>query len=255
MPQPSGFSLSLSLPRRLMCDYLHFSRKVPTVPVQRRMRLADVVAARAAAAARPSWSAIFTKAYAIVSAACPLLRRSYLTFPWARLYQHPVNILSIPIERRFGEEDAVFFVHVRQPERLSLVEIDRRLRSWKEVPLESVAAFRRELRLSRLPGPLRRMVWWVGLNVSGRKRGQYFGTAGLTTYGGLGAASLHPQSLLTTTLNYNVIQADGSVEVRLTYDHRVMDGSTVARALADLEGVLCHEIVAELRYLRAAAAA
>jgi hypothetical protein len=71
----------------------------------------------------------------------------------------------------------------------------------------------------------------------------------------LGASSLHPLSPLTTALNYGVIGADGGVDVRLIYDHRVMDGATVARALQDLERVLNCEIVAELRYLRAVEAA
>ena len=46
------------------------------------------------------------------------------------------------------------------------------------------------------------------------------------------AGCRHPLSVLTTTLNYGVIAADGTVDVRLIYDHRVMDGSSVARALA-----------------------
>lgn len=35
--------------------------------------------------------------------------------------------------------------------------------------------------------------------------------------------------------------------VRVTYDHRTLDGGTVARALANMESVLRNEIVAELR--------
>jgi hypothetical protein len=77
------------------------------------------------------------------------------------------------------------------------------------------------------------------------------GTYGVTSYAGLGAASLHPLSPLTSTLSYGVIGPDGAVDVRVVYDHRVLDGATVARALADLERVLNHEIVAELRYLEA----
>jgi hypothetical protein len=37
------------------------------------------------------------------------------------------------------------------------------------------------------------------------------------------------------------------VPVRVVYDHRVMDGSTVARALGCLEQVLAGEIADELR--------
>src|SRR5262249_2914943 len=101
--------------------------------------------------------------------------------------------------------------------------------------------------ISRLPRPLRRLVWWFGLNVWGRKRAQYMGTFGVSVYAGLGAASLHPLSPLTTALNYGVIDESGKVDVRIVYDHRVLDGATVARALAGLECVLHGEILNELR--------
>jgi hypothetical protein len=238
-----------------MCDYLHFARQIPSVPVQRRMRIGEVVAARAATGLRPSWCAIFTKAYGFVTAGCPQLRRAYLAFPWPHLYEHPVNVTSVAIERKFDDEDAVFMAHLRRPEELSLGEIDRRLRRFKDQPIETIGDFRRILLFDRFPRPLRRLLWWIGLNVWGRKRAAFMGTSGITVYAGLGASSLHPLSLLTTTLNYGVIEPDGSVDVRITYDHRVLDGATVARALAKLERVLTHEILAELRYLPAADAA
>jgi hypothetical protein len=255
MPQPVGRNLPLSLPRRFIGDLVHFARWVPTVPVERHMNLAPVVAARQAASPRPSWCALFTKAYGFVAAAYPELRRAYLSFPRPHLYEHPINVASVAVERRVGEEDAVFFAHVNSPEKLGLGELDAQLRRFKEQPVESIAAFRRALKISRLPRPLRRLVWRVGLHTWGRKRAHYMGTFGVSVYAGLGAASLHPLSPLTTTLNYGVIADDGSVDVRLIYDHRVMDGATVARGLADLERVLKCEILAELRYLRAVDAA
>jgi hypothetical protein len=255
MPQPAGFNLPLSLPRRLMCDYLHFARQVPTVPVQRRMRLAEVAAARAAARPRPSWCAVFTKAYGLVAADCPPLRRAYLSFPWPHLYEHPVNVAAVGVERRCGAEDAVFFTHLRQPECLGLAEIDARIRAAREQPLETLPAFRRARLMNRLPWPARRLVWWLGLNAWGRKRAHFLGTYGVTVYASLGASSLHPLSLYTTTLNYGVIEPDGTVDVRLIYDHRVLDGAPVARALADLERTLHRDILPELRSLQAADAA
>src|SRR5208282_5086496 len=102
MSQPAGRNVPLSLPRRFICDLVHFAHQIPTVPVQRRMNLAAVVGARQVAEPRPGWPAIFAKAYAIVAAACPELRRAYLPFPWPHLYEHPVNVASIAIERRFG---------------------------------------------------------------------------------------------------------------------------------------------------------
>ena len=75
---------------------------------------------------------------------------------------------------------------------------------------------------------MRRFLLWLGLNSSARPRPGQFGTFGLSVYSSLGAESLHPLSPLTTTLNYGVIDADGTVWVRLIYDHRVLDGATVA---------------------------
>jgi hypothetical protein len=255
MPQPQGRYLPLSLPRRLICDLLHFAHQVPTVPVQRRMHLATVQAARASAVPRPSWAALFTKAYACVAETWPELRRAYLSLPGPRLYEHPISVASVAIERPFGDENAVFCGQVRNPEKMGLQQLDAELRRFKEQPIENIASFRRALLISRLPRPLRRWIWWLGLNFSGRKRAHYLGTFGVSVYGSLGASSLHPLSPLTTALNYGHIGADGVVDVRIIYDHRVMDGATVARVLEELERVLTNQIVTELRYLKAADAA
>jgi pyruvate/2-oxoglutarate dehydrogenase complex dihydrolipoamide acyltransferase (E2) component len=86
---------------------------------------------------------------------------------------------------------------------------------------------------------------WLGLNLPRTRPGQ-FGTFGLSVYSSLGAESLHPLSPLTTTLNYGVIEPDGTVCVRLIYDHRVLDGAMAARALGKLEDVLNGPILNEL---------
>src|ERR1700680_3825110 len=124
MGEKVGRSLALSLPRRFICDLLHFAQKVPTVPVQRRMNIARLLTARRQAFPRPSWCSLFTKAYAMVAAARPELRRAYLSFPWPHLYEHPVSIASVAIERRLGEEDAVFFVQIRGAEEHTPEQLD-----------------------------------------------------------------------------------------------------------------------------------
>jgi hypothetical protein len=250
MHETTGRNLPLSPPRRFICDLLHFARQVPSVPVERRMNLAALVAARRAAQPRPSWAVIFTKAYGFVASARPELRRAYLPFPWPHFYEHPCNVASIAVERRYADEDAVFFGHIRRPEERGLSELDRELRRFKEADLQKIGSFRNALRMCRLPRPLRRFAWWVGLNWWGRKRAHYFGTFGLSVYAGLGAASLHPLSPVTTVVNYGPIDEAGVVDVRIVYDHRVLDGANVARALEHLERVLNNEIVAELRYLQ-----
>jgi hypothetical protein len=240
MGERYGRRLSLSLPRRLIGDLMHFARQVPSVPVQRRVNIAPLVAAREQADPRPSWCALFTKAYAMVAVKRPELRRAYIGFPWPHLYEHPVSIASIAVERRIGDEDAVLFAQVRGPEKHAPEQLDSFLKDCKERPVEFIGAFRRALAISRLPRFLRRFIWWLGLNSSGYKRARNLGTFGVSVYSGLGAEGLHPLSPLTTTLNYGVIGDDGTVTVRVIYDHRVLDGATVARALEDLEAVLNH---------------
>jgi hypothetical protein len=238
MGEPVGRRFPLSLPRRFICDLLHFARKVPTVPVQRRMNISPLLAARNQASPRPSWCALFTKAYAMVTARRPELRRAYLSFPWPTLYEHPSSIASIALERRVGEEDAVLFVQIRSPEEHTPEQLDEYLKDCKTRPVETIGTFRRTLRVSRLPRPLRRLLWWIGLNVSGYKRARNWGTFGVSVYSALGAESLHQLSPLTTALHYGVIADDGTVDVRITYDHRVLDGAGIARALAELEQTL-----------------
>jgi hypothetical protein len=248
-------NLPLSLHRRFICDLVYFAQKVPAAMVQRRMHLAPAAAGRQAAAPRPSWCALFAKAFAFVAAARPELRRAYMPFPWPHLYEHPTSIVSIAIERRLGDEDAVLFAHLRGPEQKGLQELDAQLQHCKEAPVEKVGLFRRIRRVSRLPRPLRRLLWWTALNVSGRWRARHLGTFGLSVVAGLGAAIPHLLSPLTATLNYGVIDADGVVDVCLTFDHRVLDGATAARALEDMERALNGEILTELRYFQALDAA
>jgi hypothetical protein len=228
---------------------MHFARQVPSIPVQRRMNVAELAAARQNCVARPSWCAIFTKAFATVAAKQPEFRRAYLPWPWPHLYEHPNNIASIAVSRRFGDEDAVFFAHMRNPEKQGLVQIDAFLKYCKEEPVEAIALFRWALSVSRWPLPVRRALWWFGLKTSGYRRALRLGTFGVSVYSGLGSESLHPLSPLTSTLNYGVIAADGNVDVRIIYDHRVLDGGTVARALGRMEEVLHQEILTELQRL------
>src|SRR5262249_13742610 len=155
----------------------------------------------------------------------------YMPLPWAHLYEHPVSVAAVAFERDYGNDHGVFFAQLRNPARYGLWELDAQLRRFKHDPVDEIKPFRRTLRISRLPRPLRRLVWWIGLNLSGRKRAHYFGTFAVAVSSNLGTTTQYQLAPYTSTLNYGVIAADGSVDVRLTYDHRVMDGGDVARAL------------------------
>lgn len=248
MPQAFGRRLSLSLPRRFIGDLVHFARRVPLSTMQRTMRLADVAAARAANVPRRGWCSLFLKAYALTALGRPVLRRSYIPWPRPHLYEHPHSVAAVAIERSYEGEDGVFFAHVRGPENQSLDAISAHLRRCKEEPIESIALFRRILATSRWPLPVRRLLWWLGLNTSGYRRSCHLGTFGISVLSGLGASGLDLLTPLTTGVNYGVLQPDGRLDVRLTYDHRVLDGCTAARALADVEEMLKGPILDELEH-------
>src|SRR5262249_20170588 len=136
-----------------------------------------------------------------------------------------------------------------EPEAIPLMDLEAALTRFKEAPVTDAFAF--ILKYYRLPRLLRRVGWWWLLNVRGSRKAQFLGTFGVSVYSSLQAESLHPLTPLTTTLNYGYIGTDGLAPVRIVYDHRALDGGTIARALGLLEEVLQRDILKELRRLPA----
>ena len=246
-----GRRVGLSPPRRFLADLLWVCRDTPTVPVQRRMHLGELAAARAAGRPRLGWPALFLKGYGRTAQALPVLRRAWVGLPRPHLREYPASVASVAVEREYWGEPCVFFGRVTDPACVTLDALDARVKTWAKYPLSEVAAFRQLLAVGRLPGPVRRLLFRLGLNLPATRAGR-FGTFGLSVYSGLGAESLHPIGPLTTTLTYGPIGPDGAVDVRLVYDHRVTDGAAVARALARLEDELCGPVCAEVAAYAAA---
>jgi hypothetical protein len=246
MSKQPGRNLPLSPLRKLVGDHQHFCGKVPFATVERPLRLAALRAARQACVPRPSWCAIFLKAMSMVGARHPQFRRAFLPFPWPHLYEHPDNIANFNIERRYQDEDVVFLVQVRRPERRSLTELDAIVHACKDEPVESNKFFRRAIRLSKVPWPFRRLAWWGSLNLSGKLRAHNFGTFSVTSTSSEGAGILALRTLVTSTLHYGLFDDGGNLPARITFDHRVLDGAFVARGLVELEEVLQTTILEEL---------
>lgn len=247
MHEPKGRYLSPTGPRGFIGDLVHFAHKIPSAPVSRAFDVSALAGPRVRHPLRPSWSCLFMKAYALVGAEHSPLRRSYLEFPWPRIYEHPYMNCALAIERQYLGEDGVFVGLFRAPERQTLVQLQEALLGYKNRPLDEVGFFRQALRFSRVPRPVRRFLWWSTLNISGFKRCKRFGTFGLSSYGALGAEQIHPISPLTTTLTFGPIDPEaGRVMVKLIYDHRVLDGAFVARRLRDIEDVLNGPVLREL---------
>lgn len=242
----SGHRVGLSVPRRFVCDLMHASRNVPVITFERRMNLADVVAARARLARRPAWALLLAKAYAAVAARRPELRRAYLPQPWPHLWEADASVASVAVEREYRGEPGVFFGFLRAPDAQPLEEMMTALDEWTSKPLEEIRPFKRQMTYSRLPLPARRFMWWWATAWNGYMKAKNFGTFGVSLTGASGATGLNLIGPLTVAVNTGVFQSDGSVDVRLHFDHRVFDGMTASRALADMELYLRGEVVAEL---------
>jgi hypothetical protein len=241
----TGKYVSISYFRRLVTDLMHFSAKVPSATIERRMRLASLVAARQACTPPPTWSALLTRAYAVVAARTPILRTSYLGFPWPRLYENAASIATLNVDRQLANERVVLYAHVPSPETLTLRQVDAIINSHRFDPVDSIPSYRSAYRLSRVPWPFRRFLWWAALNIFGSVRCDNFGTFGISSVGALGASITRLTPLLTSQLHYGMIDATGGVDMRISFDHRVLDGATVAVVLADMEEVLLGEITRE----------
>lgn len=237
----------LSLPRRWIGDLLYFAKKIPSVPVERVMELDELQIHRDRAGI--SWPAIFLKAFGLTAQRHPELRQALIEYPWARGYEHPHSVASVAIERQYEGEPAVFFAQVQAPEKHGLRSIDRELKTFRTEPVESFGNFRRVILISRLPRVIRRFAWWLSLYWSGNKRAKRLGTFGFSVYASLGASSVHPLSPLSYLLNYGVMDEKGRMTVRLIYDHRIVDGAVIARALGTMEAILTGAIQAELMTL------
>lgn len=251
----TGKSYRLSPFRRLVVDLMHYSQHVPAVTIDRRMNLSALASARLDCPIRPGWTILFAKAFAMVAQTYPELRRVYMPLPWPRLYEHPYSTVSLNIERLLPDEPIVLQCLIKRPETRALVDIDAVVRKNQATPLEELRWYRRARTMGSLPFPIRRLVWWTTLKVLGKVRSHNFGTFSVSSIAPLGAGILQVVPVLTSSLHYGLFDPDGSLDVRLTFDHRVLDGATAARSLVELERTLLGRILSELHGMRRAAAA
>ncbi|MSU79517.1 MAG: hypothetical protein EXS16_15675 [Gemmataceae bacterium] len=240
-----GTAIPLSNARRALVAVLEYSRKIPTIPVSRALNLSALVQARNRSAYSISWTAIFIRAYGIVSSRFPELRRSWISWPRPYLYEHPYSQCTVAVERDWGGEKVVLKAQIREPESATLIEIHKQLRDFQSADVWSVREFRDSLRFGSLPTWLQRLILWHRLDISGARRVRDFGTFGMSNYGMLGAEAMHPIGPQTTVMTLSPIRPNGDLNVKLVYDHRVLDGSFVARCLTNLDEVLHDVILAE----------
>jgi hypothetical protein len=227
------------------------ARDVPVIAVRREFSLAGLAAVRAAMNPKVSWITLFARAYSLAAVRHSCLRRNWTSFPWSRIYEHPVSGAVVLVEREVDGEPTVLGGKIRAPEIVSLANIDRHVRRFQSAPVRTISCFRQLLRVGRYPGPLRRFVFWSALHWSGYRRCKRFGTFMISSLGNFGCETTVVPTPLTAYLTFGPIARDGKVAVGLNVDHRVMDGRDAARALEDVERILGTVILGELRRLAA----
>jgi hypothetical protein len=250
MNQAGGRNHPLSMFHRYLADLADQARLIPRATVKRTLDLGAVAATRAAAAPRPTWTALFAKALALVAARQPVLRQSWQTWPRTHLYEHPLPVAAVAVERPWDEELPGFWATVEAPEQLGLTEVDGLLKCCREEPAESVEQVRYWHRHYRRAAWLRRVGWWFDACLSGRRRAERLGTFAVASVGSLGTdigESLYPASAVLT---YGPIASQGLGDAHLTFDARLLTCAAAARLLGELEHTLACETVMELRYLR-----
>ena len=241
-----GTVRKISLPRRLVADLMHASTRIPFVSLSRPLNVRQLLEARTLAAQPPGWAAIFVKAFSLVAKDEAVLRTLYAKWPWPSFYELPRSVAMVAIARVEHGQDCVLPRKVPAADTLSLTEIDAQIRHAKDAAIGEVPAFRKILRVTRLPLPLRRLMWLVGLNF-GRQRANWFGSFGVTSVAAYGAGELHALSPGPFILSYGVVAADQTIDVVIRWDHRITDAALIAKALTRLEQVLNTEIAAEMR--------
>ena len=233
--------------RRLSCDVVHLSSKVPLCAQDRVCRFSELSLLRSLPAVRVSWPVMFIKAFALVAREVPELRQIYLRWPFAHVYQHGQSVAALSVHREFRGEPWLFWGLFPDPTSNTLGELQWLLDRFKHGPVETV--YKKQFQLSALPVFIRRLVWWLYLNVSPPKRMRRCGTYFASTISGLGAEIQSPPSFHTCNLTYGPIDIDGRCRVTIAYDHRLMDGVLIADVLQRLEETLNGAIADELRGL------
>jgi hypothetical protein len=226
-------------------DFLHASRRAVFVTFERVMPLSEIREARDDQPNRPPWPVLFAKAIGLVAERCPEVRHAYLRWPRPQIYEHHETVGSVVVAKRHAGEDFLLILPMRSPGRSTVKELASIVRRAKESPVSETRAFRRHLRVGRYPFLLRRPLWGL-MEWSGSLRARQLGTFGISATAGAGAAALQLVTPWSAAFCYDVFRPDGTLPVRLTFDHRVFDGAAACRILVEMEAALNGPVLREL---------
>ncbi len=244
-----GTRIKLSNGRRLVDDVIRIANRQPMAAFCRDMDLTLICELRRKIKPRLSWNTIMMKAYSIVAKQMPALRQTYVSFPWPHLYQSEDNVVMITVAREEIDETRLMFARIHRPEELSLTQIQEQLDYFSNHPIEHIKQFCHQIRFAAMPRFLRRLVWWLLLDMWPSKRAAHVGTFGMSISGfnaAYGNCHLGPN---TTILGVDPAPRNGISRTLLTFDHRVLDGKPTIDAMNALYSALHGPILQEMKQL------
>lgn len=247
-----GRRLSFSNGRRLVDDVIRVSNQMPMAAFSSEWDVAKVAKLRRMAKPKISWNVLMMKAHALVCQDYPMLRRCYVRFPFAHLYEHHQNVCMMTIGRAHQGEERLFFARFNEPDNSTLVELQVLYDRYRKVPIERIKQFRHQITFAKFPSPVRRFAWWALFNLWPQKRASHMGTFGMSISGHRGAFGSQHLGCNTTILGVDPNPRKGVAQMLLTFDHQILDGApatevflkgqrmlstVVAKELADMAGV------------------
>ncbi|MFN7840451.1 MAG: hypothetical protein ACK5YR_12810 [Pirellula sp.] len=231
--------------RQTVLDILAASKSVPAFPLLRDFQLGATEAARKACPTRIGWTAIFLKAYSLVSMEIPELRDRYVRYPREHIYRHPSTVASISIHRNDDQGNPrLIWAKICNAETTELQALQGQLNDALSKPLSEI--YRDGCILERSPKILRRICWWWAMNCAGRKHCKHIGTYSISSLASQNCLNAYHPLITTTSLAYAPVSEKGLSPIALICDHRALDGMLASQALQSLESKLQNEIVTEL---------
>ncbi len=247
-----GFSLSsIPKPRWNVIDMVTFCNKdaVPTyLFIDIDMTWVEEIRAKLKSmGSKVTVTAILLKAIAIAQRAHPDSRTA--TLPWGRTVTFNDIVAGFTVERYVGEQPAVFFGAIKNPDTKSVEEIASELKEYSDSDMSSMEHLTRQDNFSKMPWLFRRFILWMGMRYPAVRLKYLGATFGLSSIGKWGAKALIPPCVSTSTFGIGEIEQravvrDGKIVVRpmmtltLNFDHRMIDGGPAARFVNDVKRLL-----------------
>ena len=153
------------------------------------------------------------------------------------------------MSREYQGEERLLFARFNRPAKKSLLELQERYDKLRKEPVEKIKQFRHQIQFAKCPSILRRMAWWMMLNVLPQKRMSHFGTFGMTLSGYKDSYATRLLGPNTTILGVDVLPKKGIARFMLTFDHQILDGVPVVKVIDELYKTLNTQIAQELRSL------